>query len=224
MKAIGYIRVSTEEQANSGLSLSGQAEKIKAYCSLNDIELVEIVSDAGLSGKNTDREGLQKILSLCGNKAIDAIIVYKLDRLSRKTVDVLNLIETFEKKNVAFHSIVEKIDTKSAIGKFFLTITAAFAQMERDTISERTSFALKEKRRQGKLAGNIPYGFDLAADGETLIENKNEMKALEIMTELRARRVTFKGIVDELHSRGYRSKSGGLWYAGTIQKLLEARK
>lgn len=77
---------------------------------------------------------------------------------------------------------------------------------------------------QGKLAGNIPYGYDLHADGENLIANKKEQEALAIMQELRTRGISFGKIVKELHERGYRAKSGGMWYAGTIQKILEAQK
>lgn len=224
MKAMGYIRVSTEEQALSGLSLSGQEEKIRAYCLLNDIELITVISDAGLSGKSVDREGLQRVLSLCKSGEIDAVVVYKLDRLSRKTIDILNLISTFEEQDIAFHSVAEKIDTKSAIGKFFLTITAAFSQMERDTISERTKFALNEKRRQGKLAGNVPYGYDLDKDGETLKKNEIEFKIMAIMKELRELGLSYNSISKELVSRGFKSKSGGLFYPMVIKRILEAQK
>ncbi len=171
-KAIGYIRVSTQEQASEGVSLSVQAAKIRAYAELNDLTLVGIENDAGLSGKNTDRAGLQSVLRMAESGEVEAVIVYKLDRLSRKVTDTLEMIEHLEKLGVAFHSIQEKVDTRSAIGRFFMTITAAFAEMERNVISERTVAALQEKRRQGKLAGNVPFGYDLAEDGETLTLNR----------------------------------------------------
>lgn len=222
-RGIGYVRVSTEEQANSGLSLSAQTEKIKAYALLNDIDLVDVIMDAGLSGKNTDREGLQQILEMVKVGTIDAFIVCKLDRLSRKVVDTLEMIEDFEKAGVAFHSIQEKVDTKSAIGKFFLTITAAFAEMERNVISERTSAALQEKRRQGKLAGKVPFGFDLGADGETLSENPNEQEAMRVMSELRGRGLTLRAIADELTHRGFSPKTGKKWHPQSIKNLCGVR-
>ncbi len=88
-KAIGYIRVSTEMQVNEGVSLDAQSAKIRAYCELNDLELVEIICDAGKSAKNTERDGLQKCLSMIASGEAQAIVVYKLDRLSRKVLDTL---------------------------------------------------------------------------------------------------------------------------------------
>lgn len=218
-KAIGYVRVSTQEQASEGVSLSAQEAKIRAYAQLNDFSLTNIEVDAGLSGKNTDRAGLQNILRMVENGEVGAVIVYKLDRLSRKVTDTLEMIEHFEKLGVAFHSIQEKVDTKSAIGKFFLTITAAFAQMERDVISERTVMALKEKRRQGKLAGNVPFGFTLADDKETLIENPVEIEIIRVCKELRGRGVTLQGIADELTSKGYNPKSGKKWHCQSVKNI-----
>lgn len=135
-KAIGYCRVSTEEQAIEGISLRAQADTIRAYCKLNDLELIEIIKDSGFSGKDLNRPGIQKIIKLIKDKSTQAVVVYKLDRLSRRVIDTLSLIEIFEKNKIALHSFHEKIDTDSAMGRFFLNITASFAQMERDTISE----------------------------------------------------------------------------------------
>ena len=140
MKAIGYIRVSTEGQATEGVSLDAQASKIRAYCELNDFELVEIICDAGKSAKNTDRDGLQQCLTMLSNNEASALVVYKLDRLSRKVLDALNLISEIESHGASLHSIVEKLDTQSALGKFFVNMTAALSQLERDQVSERTHY------------------------------------------------------------------------------------
>ncbi len=143
MKTIGYIRVSTDEQAREGISLESQKAKITAYCELNDLELVGIIEDAGKSGKDLNREGIQSLITEIKARRIDAVVVYKLDRLSRRVRDTLSLMDIIEKKNIAFHSITERIDTKSAMGKFFLNIMASMNQWERDTISERTKDALQ---------------------------------------------------------------------------------
>jgi len=121
-KTIGYIRVSTTEQAREGISLENQRKKIQTYCELNDLQLIEIIEDGGKSGKNLNREGIQELLTKVKGKSINAVVVYKLDRLSRKVIDTLNLIETFEKAAIAFHSLNEKIDTSTAMGRFFLNI------------------------------------------------------------------------------------------------------
>ena len=121
MNAIGYIRVSTDEQAREGVSLENQREKIVAYCSLNDMILVETITDEGISAKNLNREGMQTLISLVKHGKVNAVIVYKLDRLSRSVKDTISLIELFEKHKVAFHSIIDHIDTKTPQAGFFST-------------------------------------------------------------------------------------------------------
>jgi site-specific DNA recombinase len=97
MKAIGYIRVSTEDQAREGVSLDNQKSKIRAYCELKEMEIVGIVEDAGISGKNLNRPGVQKVLDMARRKEVDAVIVYKLDRMFRSTVDALETTKLFAK-------------------------------------------------------------------------------------------------------------------------------
>jgi site-specific DNA recombinase len=145
MKTIGYIRVSTDEQAREGISLDNQRAKIGAYCKLHGLELAGIIEDEGKSAKDLNREGMKAIIGLIQKRGFEAVVVYKLDRLSRKVLDTLTLIELMEKQGVAFHSISEKIDTRTAMGRFFLNIMASLAQMERDLISERTRDALRHK-------------------------------------------------------------------------------
>ena len=100
MTAIGYVRVSTEDQAKEGVSLDNQKAKIEAYCQLKDLELSEIVEDAGISAKNLKRPGVQKVLRMARKKKIDAIVVYKLDRIFRSTVDALETTKMFDKREV----------------------------------------------------------------------------------------------------------------------------
>ncbi len=221
--AAGYIRVSTEEQVESKLSLQAQEEKIKAYAKLHDIELLTIETDSAISGKKLERPALKTILNLIESNQINAVIVSKLDRLSRSVMDTLRLLESFKKSKIVFHSIQEKIDTKSATGRFFLTITAAFAEMERGLISERTSAALQEKRRQGKRAGEIPYGYDLQKDGETLKPNPIEQEAIALMQRLRKKDRSLRYIGNILTKRGYKTKKGGEWRAQTIKMILLAQ-
>lgn len=221
-KAIGYIRVSTEEQANEGVSLQNQADKIKAYCQLNDLDLIEIIEDAGKSAKTTNRDGLQRLLKLVNDKTINAIVVYKLDRLSRKVIDTLTLLENFEKNKVAFHSINDKIDTNTAMGKFFLNITASLAQMERDQISERTKDALQGKKARGERIGSVPYGYQLDPDGIHLIENPREQEAINLIHELKDKGYSLRATADELTMKGYQP-IGKAWHPQTIKNILERK-
>ena len=103
MKAIGYIRVSTEEQAATGISLDAQRAKIEAYATLKDLELVGIVEDAGKSAKDLKRPGVQQVLDMARRKAVDAVIIIKLDRMFRCTVDALNTAQDFDRRGAALH-------------------------------------------------------------------------------------------------------------------------
>ncbi|NOQ19220.1 MAG: hypothetical protein GQ571_04530 [Desulfobacterales bacterium] len=89
-KAIGYVRVSTDDQAKEGVSLENQEAKIRSYCDLKDLELLEIIEDAGISAKNLRRPGAQKVIEMAQKKMVDAVVVYKLDRMFRSTVDALD--------------------------------------------------------------------------------------------------------------------------------------
>lgn len=220
MKAIGYIRVSTEEQAKEGVSLENQHDKITAYCALNDLELIEVVEDRGISAKNLHREGIQKIITLIKKHSIDAVVVYKLDRLSRSVRDIIDLVELFEKNNIAFHAIVDHIDTKTATGRFFLNIMASLSQMERELIGERTKDALQMKIVKGERAGQIPYGYTLSDDGRSLVINENEQKAIIYIKALHNQGYSNRAICKELEKEGY-CPTGKQWHHQTIQNILK---
>jgi hypothetical protein len=128
MKTIGYVRVSTRE--GKGLSLEAQANKIRKYADLHDLSLIEVVKDEGNSGKDLNREGIQKVIALCEKREVDHLIVYKMDRLTRSTLDLLILIQrTLKPNGVQFHSISERVDTSTTQGKFFLVVIGAMPQM-----------------------------------------------------------------------------------------------
>ena len=202
-RAIGYIRVSTKEQADTGVSLDNQEYKIKAYSEVKDLDLIEIIREEGKSGKDLKREGVNKIIRMIENKEIDALVVYKLDRLTRKTKDLLYLVEdVFNKNNVAFYSLNENIDTTTAQGKFFLTIMGAMAQMERDLISERTSDALqtlktRERRRLG-CPDKVALGFKLGRRNKTTLDDykqiPKEIKIVKKMFKMRKQKKSFAKI------------------------------
>jgi site-specific DNA recombinase len=219
MRAIGYVRVSTEEQAREGISLENQKAKIAAYCELNDLSLVDIIEDPGKSGKDLNREGIQCLIDRVRGRSIDAVVVYKLDRLSRRVKDTLSLMELIEKRSVAFHSITERIDTKTAMGKFFLNIMASMNQWERDTISERTRDALRMKVSRGQRAGQVPYGYSLAPDGNTLIENDREQDAIRLIKSLSEKGYNLSAICRELTEQGYKPL-GSRWHAQSIKNIL----
>ncbi len=206
LRVVGYTRVSTLEQSREGISLDNQEHKIRAYAELKDMELVEMIVEEGKSGKTMNRPGLQKIINLINKKQIDGVICYKLDRLTRKTRDLLYLIEdVFAKNDIQFISLNENIDTSSASGKFFLTVMGAMAQMERDLIAERTVDALQELTRQGRRLGSpdrIPLGFKLIKRKMTkmsdLIIDESEFQKVKTIFNLRNdKKLTLQAIGDQ---------------------------
>jgi len=216
MNAIGYIRVSTSDQADSGLSLSYQEKKIRSYADALDITLVNVISDAGYSAKSLNRPGMVEILKMVKAKLIDAVVILKLDRLTRSVKDLGTLIEVIEKNGIALMSVLDSINTNTANGRFCLNIVASISQWEREAIGERTAAAMQVKKATGQLVGSVPYGFDVATDGITLIENPMEQANLNLIRELRERGLSYGKIAQELNLRGIAAKKGGKWAAQTL--------
>jgi site-specific DNA recombinase len=176
MKTVGYVRVSTDKQAERGISLEAQAEKIRAMALVQGAELREIVVESGESAKSLNRPGMAKLLAMVGGK-VKTVIVAKLDRLTRSVKDLCELLECFERRGIALVSVAESLDTGSAAGRLVLNIMAAVSQWEREAIGERTRDAMRHKRSQGERVGNVAFGSRLSDDGQHL-EHPRERAAL----------------------------------------------
>ena len=223
MKAIGYVRVSTEGQAQDGVSMAAQEAKIRAWAELNDAEAVTLFRDAGLSGKRADnRPGLQAALGAVSKG--DALLVYSLSRLARSTKDTITIAERLDKQGADLVSLSEKIDTTSAAGKMVFRMLAVLSEFERDQVSERTRMALAHKRANGeKTGGDVPFGFRLR-DGH-LVPHKRERKAIALIHDLRAKGYSLRSIAGELESNGYRTKTGRKhWNPKTISTIIERER
>lgn len=223
MKVIGYVRVSTEEQAADGVSLAAQREKLEGYTQLYDLELVDIVEDAGQSGKTLSRPGLQAALDMIWAGKADGLLIAKLDRLSRSVVDWNVLIDGYfgEKAGKQLFSVADSIDTRTAAGRLVLNVLMSVAQWERETIGERTRDALQHKIRKGERCGRVRFGFDLGPDGRSLVPNQAEQEAIGIVRQLRAEGRTLRQICEGLSQRGIQAKEGGTWRPQTIANLLK---
>lgn len=217
-KAIGYIRVSTQEQATSGYSLDAQKAKLEAYAALYDIELTDIVVDAGVSAKSLKREGLQRVLTTLDNGGADAVLIFKLDRLTRSVKDWNVLIEKYF-TNKALLSVSDQIDTRTAAGRLCLNVLMSVAQWERETIGERTSTALQYKKSQGQHIGSVPYGYE--AIDKTLAVVESEAAAIALIKDMKEQGLKLQAIADELNSQGIATKRGGKWYATSVKNILE---
>jgi site-specific DNA recombinase len=231
MKAIGYVRVSTEEQATDGVSLAAQEAKVRAYASLYDIELIDVIIDGGQSAKTLDRPGLTRALAMLKSGKADGMIVAKLDRLTRSVSDLSTLIDGYfgEKAGRQLWSVADSIDTRTAAGRMVLNILMSVSQWEREVIGERTKDALQHKKSKGERVGAVPMGYDLTDDGRrskaglpvALALNAREQEILAIVRELRASGLSIRAIAAEMNSRGIPTKEGGQWHIATVQRALK---
>jgi len=217
--------VSTEEQAREGVSLDAQEAKIRAYCTAKDLELVAVVRDEGLSAKTLERPGLQQLIAACQGHTVGAVIVTKLDRLSRRTRDLLYLVEDVcDHEGVALHSLAETVDTASASGRFFLRIMGALAEMERELIGERTSAALAHKRSMGERLGATPLGFRTPGPGQGMEAVPEEQATIRRILTLRRRGRSYRAIAAQLAKEGHHPKRGARWHHSTVRNVVRAHQ
>jgi len=222
MKLIGYVRVSTGEQASKGHSLDAQEHRIRAYCEAHGHELVRVERDAGASGSTVDRPGLSRSLAATGGRArsreAEGIVAVKLDRLSRTTRDVLDLVSKSEREGWTLHSIEEHLDTSTPHGRFVVTILAAMNQLEREQIAARTRATLAHLRRQGKrVSGQAPYGYRF--EGKRVVPCESEAGIVSVMEAHAGSGPA--AVARELNARGYRTREGSLWTRQRVWRVLK---
>jgi len=193
-RAVGYVRVSTEEQAKHGVSIEAQEERISALAMAKGWNLESMIKDPGFSGKNLNRPGAKALLDICRRAGADVVIVYKVDRITRKQKDLWYLLEeVFEANRVGFVSVTEAFDTTTAAGKAFLGMIGTFAQLERDLVSERTREALNHKRTKGEWVGRKPIGFRMNEAGR-LEEDAKELQVIAKAKRLRRKGASFGSV------------------------------
>ncbi|MCD4700671.1 MAG: recombinase family protein [Candidatus Aegiribacteria sp.] len=217
-KAVGYIRVSTDEQARKGQSLQAQEASIREWAERARISIMRVFEDAGVSGtKLRQRPALLDALKLsCEKKAV--LVVYSLSRLSRSTKDTLQIAEKLDKAGADLVSLSEKIDTTSASGKMLFRLMAVLNEFERDQISERTSAALQHMKTNGLVYSPIPYGYK--REGYRLIPVEEELHILEQMNDFRLQGKSYAWIASHLVENEIPTKNGGKWYPATVRRML----
>ena len=221
---VGYIRVSTFEQTQSGLGLEAQRDRIQSYAAMRGITLSEIIEDAGVSAgiPLANRPGGSRLWELLKRGKVGAVIAVKLDRLFRDTHDCLGVVNEWDRRGVGLHVVDlggNAVDTQSAAGRFMLTVLAGVAEMERGQVRERTAAALERKRARGeKTGGSVPFGFD--AQGRRLVRNAAEALVVETMQELREAGASLRKIASRLNGEGIVTKQGRTWKAEQVSSAL----
>lgn len=220
-KVIGYIRVSTEEQAREGYSLENQETDIKKYCELRDWELIGIFSDEGISGASlNERNGIVNALRYIKEEDIKYLIVWKLSRLSRKVSDIVEIAEILEQHNSNLISIKDNIDTSTPMGKPFLYIAGIFAEIERENMIIQVKGGMIEKAREGYWnGGNPPLGYDLL-NGKLEINNK-EAEVVKCIFSEYLKGNGYKTIASFLNTCGYKTKKGNSFNGVAVKEILK---
>jgi DNA invertase Pin-like site-specific DNA recombinase len=210
-KAIGYVRVSTEEQAREGVSLAAQEERLRAYCAMAGLELVGILREEGVSGAKplADRPCGLELLKAVKSKAVQHVVALKLDRLFRDAEDCLHQTKAWDKAGAALHLLDmggQAINTASPMGRMFLTMAAGFAELERNLISERTKVAMQHLKAQGKTFGHTAF---------------NDTDITSYLKAERAQGRSYRELAAELNSRGIPTAQGGTsWFASSVRSVV----
>lgn len=221
MRAIVYVRVSTEEQGKSGLGLEAQRQKALAYCQLHDHEVVEVVEDAGASGKSLDRPGMARVLQAVDRREVEVVVVAKLDRATRSVRDLGELLERFNRSKVALASVSEHLDTSTAAGRMVVGMLGVIAQWERETIVERITDAMSVKRRRGeRVSRYAPTGWRF--DGDRVVEDAAAVSVLRTARTMQAEGHSLREIAATLNAAGHRTQAGRPHHAMSVKRMLDA--
>ena len=225
LPALGYARVSTDEQAREGVSLEAQQARIRAYALAKDLPLGDILVDEGRSGKDLKRPALQDLLARCDRGEVAHVIVWKLDRLTRRTRHLLSLVEDlFLAKHIELHSVSESLDTSTPHGRFVLTLFGGLAQMERELIAERTRTALAFKRENGQPTSHPPLGFrPNGSRKHRMLPIPEELEIVRQILDLWRTGLSRRAIAAKLNEDGVPTKHGARWYHTSVGKVVQRR-
>ena len=215
MKYIVYYRVSTKKQGKSGLGLESQKAIVEYY--IDKADILDTYTDV-LSGKSTDRPGLQKAIERC-KSTLATLVVAKIDRLSRKTEDALEIYSVLEGR--LYSCDIPNLD------KFTLTIFMAIADRERELISIRTKQALAERKKQGKVLGKKQNLTEIGrkkahqANKDKALLNVNNMRATALIKEMRSQNLTYQDIAKTLNKNGFKTSQGKEFKKTTVLRLYK---
>lgn len=223
-----YTRVSTQEQSQEGYSLGEQEERLRMYSKAHGWAVYRVYTDPGYSGAKLDRPAIQELVRDCGSGAFDAVLIYKLDRLSRSQKDTLHLIEdVFTPAGIGLISMNENFDTKSAFGRAMIGVLSVFAQLERDQIAERTYMGREARAKEGYYSGGSlsPIGYDYVAGSNILRINEDEAAQVRLIYDLYlhgldGHEMSYTAIRQYMHER-YRTRYGSYTHTSTISRMLQ---
>ncbi len=223
MKAAVYVRVSVEQEEHDGASLSMQEQRCRAFCEAKGWDVLEVVTDNGHSGRSLNRPGIEHILQIVTGKqhTLDAVVILKLDRLTRNVSDLGMLLGLFEKRRVALAGPDLPFDSSTSVGRLIANLLTSVAQWEREQIGERTKAVLRHKKANGLVyAPQPPFGY--RQNGRCYVDAPDEQATISRVVALSVKGFSLREIAQRLNDDGgTRPRSGKAWYASTVRTVLK---
>ena len=215
-----YARVSTEEQAKEGFSIAAQLQTLRQYAQIYNWEVVDEYVDEGISGKSVKgRPEMKRLIKDVEHEGFDAVIVWKISRLSRNMLETLMILDKFEKYNVKFISYSENFDTSSPIGRLVLQIMASIAEMERNTLAENVKLGMKQRALEGRWNGGVVFGYDTVK--KELVINEKEAEVVQLIYHMYAGGKGLRAISNHLNKAGYKTKRNRYFSINGVAQILD---
>ena len=224
-----YVRVSTTEQAEEGFSIDEQLRTLKDFCEREGYEIYDEYVDRGISGKNiSGRPAVQRLLADVELKKFDVVLVWKMNRLARKSVDLMNMVEKFNSKNIAFRSYTEKYETESPTGKLQFQMMAAIAEYERNNIAENVKMGMIARAKEGKWNGGSVLGYDVVEVEGTnrkrkntaLVINESEAITIRLIFQMYTTGHGYKAIANAINRAGHRTKKNKTFSLNAVKTIV----
>lgn len=224
-----YARVSTTEQAEEGYSIDEQLRLLHEWCERQGYVVYKEYADRGISGKNINgRPALKQLINDAKQKEFDIVLVWKMNRLARDILDLLNVVKIFEQKDIAFRSYSEQYETETPSGKLQFHMMAAIAEFERANIAENVKMGMLARAREGSWNGGQVLGYDVV---EMQSENKKRKSTKLVINEKEAQTVRrifqlyldgngYKSIANTVNKEGHRSKKNNFFSINAIKTIL----
>ncbi|MCY8807969.1 recombinase family protein [Bacillus atrophaeus] len=215
-----YARVSTEEQASEGYSISAQLQTLRQYAMLYNWEIADEYGDEGISGKSIKgRPAMQRLVADVEQDKFQAVLVWKISRLSRNMLDTLTLLDKFEDYGVKFISYSENFDTGSPIGRLVVQLMDSIAEMERNTLSENVKLGMKQRALEGSWNGGVVFGYDSVE--KELVINDEQAEVVKMIYTLYSQGKGLKAITNQLNKEGFRTKRDRHFSINGVATILD---
>ena len=219
MKAIAYIRCSTEMQVKEGVTLENQKARIHDYCRYKGLDLTTTIEDAGISGgKNKARPGFVELLDKIESGEARVVVLYSLERLSRDMLTLLALERLLDEKDIELHTVEGQVDTSSPDGWLNFAMKAFLGEMERRQVKYRTKRAMEWKKGQGAVVGAIPYGF--RRNGNGLEEDQREQAVIRLVNDLYGRSSRLFDICRVLKQKRITTRNGKAFRPEQVKRII----